>query len=147
MLVVDMMSATFRVSTSLPCPKVACLPSDITVAFESTSSPCYETLTFPSSLPAHHYQRTSTFLSMSCRVGDEPNDVYFTYMPSLEPILSECSHSTIQVKSTQVWWNALVCAGNKEKTTRKETKRENKARTALQQGKTGERIRNEQEQH
>lgn len=41
----------------------------------------------------------------------------------------------------------LVCAGKDEITATDETEREHKARKALQQGKTGERIRSEQGQH
>lgn len=96
------MSVTFKVSTRLHCPNVVCLPSDITVAFDLISLGCHETLTFPSSQPANYYQRTSTFFSMSCRVGDEPNAAYFTYTPSLDPSLSECSHFSVQVKPTHV---------------------------------------------
>lgn len=77
-------SVTCKVSTlrGSPCQPVVWLHPGPAVAFRSGSSNCSGTLTFPSSLPGSHYLRTSSFISLTCKVGDEPSAVFFEYLPT-----------------------------------------------------------------
>lgn len=65
-----------RVFPTLNCPKVS-----IDFSFPILSlgvTDCYATASFPSSLLLEHHRRTSTLLSLTCRVADK----HFKYTPT-----------------------------------------------------------------